>query len=125
MKILNPSIHGVLDYTLAGAFLLAPTLLNFSGNAALLAYVIGVLFMGASIVTRYPLGLIKLIPFPIHGVIETAMAVGFIASPWLFAFSGELLARNFFVVSGASVLVIVALTDYKRVDLHAPIHRAA
>ena len=94
LKILNPTIHIVLNYALAGAFLFAPTLPKFSGNAALLAYVIGALFIGASIITRYPLGLVKLHPFPMHGVIETVMAVGFIAPSWIFVFSEELLARN-------------------------------
>ncbi len=116
MKILSPTIHGVLDYALAAAFLLSPTLLGFSPAAAKLAYVIGAMFIAASIVTRYPLGLIKLLPFPVHGVIETILAIGFIAAPWVFGFAGDAPARNFYVVAGVGVLLIVALTDYKAAE---------
>lgn len=124
MKILSPTIHGVLDYAVGAAFLLAPTLLGFREQAAVLSYVIGVLFIGAAIVTRYPLGLLKLLPFPVHGVIETIMALGFIAAPWLFGFSGQPAARNFFVGAGVALLAVVAMTDYKATssDSSRPAH---
>lgn len=113
MKILTPQIHGFLDYAAALAFLLAPALFSFSPVPANLSYVIGVVYMAASLATRYPLGIIKLIPFPIHGVIESVMAIGFLVFPWLFGFAAESGARNFYVVAGAGLLVVVAVTDYK------------
>jgi hypothetical protein len=57
--------------------------------------------------------LFKLLPFPTHGAIETIMAIAWIVVPWLFGFSGHDAARNFFVVAGLGLLLVVALTDYK------------
>jgi len=118
MKVLNPTVHGALDYTAAFSFLLAPSLFNFSPNATTLSYIVGVAYIAASLVTKYPLGFVKLIPFPIHGVIESMMAIGFIVAPWLFNFADDTGARNFFVVAGVGLLIVVALTDYKAADAH-------
>ena len=112
-KILKPQIHGVLDYALALFFFLAPGLFNFSDVAATLSYVIGAAYIGVSLLTKYPLGLFKLIPFPTHGVLETIMAVSWIALPWLVGFAGDVPARNFFVIAGVGLLAVVAVTDYR------------
>jgi hypothetical protein len=113
MKVLDPKTHGFLDYALALAFLVAPAVFDFSDRAATLSYVIGVVYIGTSLITRYPLGLLKWIPFPVHGTIETLMAVGFIVAPWLFGFSEDAAARNFYVVAGIGLLAVVVLTDYR------------
>jgi hypothetical protein len=113
MKILNPTIHGSLDYGLALLFLILPPLLDFSEPAARVSYVIGVIYIATSAITRYPLGLIKILPFPIHGVLESVMAVAWIIFPWLFGFSDDDAARNFFIIAGVALLGVVAMTDYK------------
>ena len=113
MKILSPFAHAILDYGLAAAFLLAPSVLDMTGTAAALSHTIGVAYIAVSLFTRYPLGLFKLIPFPTHGVLESLMAVFWIVAPWLFGFSGDTAARNFFVVAGVGLLLVAAITDYR------------
>lgn len=111
-KALNPKVHGILDYALAALFLLAPTLFGFTETAATVSYVIGVVYIATSLLTKYPLGAIKVIPFPTHGVLESVMAVTWIIFPWVFGFAGDAAARNFFVIAGVGLLVVAALTDY-------------
>jgi hypothetical protein len=113
LKILNPAIHGVLDYLLALAFLFAPPLFGFGDDAANVSYIVGVTYLGVSLLTRYPLGAVPLIPFTIHGVAETVMAISWIVGPWVLGFAHEAAARNFFVTAGAGLLAVVALTDYR------------
>jgi hypothetical protein len=113
MKVLNPTIHAMLDYGLASLFLLAPTLFGFSGTAATLAYATGLVYIAASLLTKYPLGAIKLIPFPVHGVLESIMAAAWIVSPWLFGFAEVPAARNFFIIAGVALLGVAAVTDYR------------
>jgi hypothetical protein len=112
-KVIKPAQHGILDYALAFLFLLAPSIFNFPDNAATLSYVVGVAYLGTSLITRYPLGVWKVLPFPTHGVIESVMAAAWVVAPWLFGFSGHDAARNFFVIAGVGLLLVVALTDYK------------
>lgn len=122
LKLLSPRVHGALDYLLAIAFLLAPAVFAFPYPARPLAYIIGVVFLGASLLTKYPLGALKLIPFPVHGLIEGIMAAAWVAMPWLFGFAAHSAARNFFVVAGVGLLAVVALTDYKTRGWHGARH---
>ncbi|GAA3951915.1 SPW repeat domain-containing protein [Allohahella marinimesophila] len=117
MKVLDPKVHGVLDYLLAIAFLIAPSVFGFVEVAATVSYVIGVIYLLTSIVTKYPLGLVKLLPFPVHGVLEGIMAAAWIVFPWIFGFADDAAARNFFIIAGVGLLVVVALTDYKGVHV--------
>jgi hypothetical protein len=112
LKVLNPTIHGVLDYALAFFFLIAPGIFDFPENAATLSYVIGALYIGVSLITRYPLGIWKMVPFPTHGVLETLMAISWLALPWLLGFSEHAAARNFYLLAGVGLLSVVALTNY-------------
>jgi hypothetical protein len=116
-RILTPTAHGVLDYLVALAFLLAPTLFDFGDRATVVSYLVAATHAIVSLITRYPLGVFRLIAFPTHGLIETLAAVGVIAFPWLLQFSSDEPARNFFVVVGLTVLLVVVLTDYRRDDL--------
>jgi hypothetical protein len=112
LKVLDPRTHGFLDYGLAVLFLIMPVLFDFSDTAATLSYVLGVVYIGTSLITRYPLGLFKIVPFPTHGMLETIMAIGFIVFPWLFGFADDAAARNFYVLAGIALLGVVMLTDY-------------
>lgn len=118
-KVLTPKTHGILDYVLAIAFILAPAIFGFTETAATLSYIIGVLYIGTSLLTRYPLGAIKVIPFPVHGVLESVMAVLWIVLPWIAGFAFDGAARNFFVVAGIGLLIVAFLTDYKAAELES------
>jgi hypothetical protein len=113
LKVLNPTLHGALDYGLALAFIFAPGVLGFPHTAAVLSQILGVIYLGASLLTRYPLGALRLIPFPVHGVIESVMAVAWIAMPGVFGFADHAPARTFFIAAGIGLLAVVSLTDYK------------
>ena len=112
-KILKPEVHGVLDYGLAFMFFLMPSIFNFPDHAATLSYIVGVAYLGTSLLTRYPLGALKLIPFPMHGVLETMMAIFWVAAPWIMGFADHAASRNFFVIAGIALLGVVAITDYR------------
>ncbi len=115
MKFLTPTAHGVVDYLVVLAFLAAPSLFHFTDNAATVAYVIAAAHLTYSLITRYPLGIVKAIPFPIHGTIELIAALSLFALPWVFGFSNDESARNWFIASGATVVVVWLVTNYKAV----------
>jgi hypothetical protein len=124
MKVLSPTEHGVLDYGLALLFLLLPAVLDFPPPAAAASYAIGAVYIVASLITRYPLGLFKWLPFPVHGVIESVMAVTWIALPWLMGFAEHTASRNWFVIAGVALLGVVALTNYRAAEVDTRLHRA-
>jgi hypothetical protein len=124
MKVLSPTVHGVLDYGLALLFLLLPGALDFPPPAAAASYAIGAVYIVASLVTRYPLGLFKWLPFPVHGVIESLMAITWIALPWLMGFAEHAASRNWFVIAGVALLGVVALTNYRAAEVDTRLRQA-
>lgn len=117
MKVLDAKTHGYLDYAYGVLLLLAPAMFDFSPTAATISQVFGVLHLGLSLVTRYPLGAFKVVPFPVHGGIELVAAILLVAMPWLADFAADEAGRNFFVIAGIFVLGLWLVTDYRRHEL--------
>ncbi|WP_437650605.1 SPW repeat domain-containing protein [Sorangium sp. So ce362] len=113
MKILSPRVHGYIDYAVAALFLLAPSLFGFGGLPETLCYILGAVHVGMTLLTAFPLGAAKIIPFPVHGALEAAVAVFLVAAPWLFSFDAASAARNFYLVSGVAIGLVWLVTDYR------------
>ncbi|TAK19079.1 MAG: hypothetical protein EPO40_35300 [Myxococcaceae bacterium] len=113
MKLLSPRVHGYLDLVVIAAFALAPTLLGFGSRAASLCYVLAALHATLTVLTAFPMGLLKMIPFPVHGALEAVMAPLLVATPWLVGFSGVGPARSFYIASGMVLGAVWLLTDYR------------
>lgn len=89
MKIIPRKIHGVLDYVIGLLLIAAPWLLGFSANepATIVACAVGFAALVYSLVTKYEVGLIPLIPFRVHLVLDVVSGVFLAASPWIFGFA--------------------------------------
>jgi hypothetical protein len=106
----------LLDYGAVVLLALAPSLFDFGGAAAGLCYFLSAAFLGLSLLTAYPLGAAKVIPFTVHGAVEAGTAVFLVLAPFLFGFSDVDGARNFFIASGVVLGIVFALTDYKAAE---------
>jgi hypothetical protein len=120
LKVLSPSVHGVVDYAVVAGFATAPSILAFSRVPTTIAWVLASVHLVLTLATAFPLGVVKLIPFPVHGVLETAVALGLLALPWIGGFAAEEPARNFYIGAGVAVLVVVALTNYRGEAVRVP-----
>ncbi len=116
MKILNARIHGYIDLVVVALFLLGPSLFGFGGTPRIACYVVAAVHLGLTLSTAYPMGLLKLVPFPAHGVVELLVIPSLVALPWVLGFNEVLAARNFFLASAGLVAVVVVLTNYKAAD---------
>lgn len=113
MKVLSPTAHGVLDYATVALFALAPLLFGFEGPYATVCYVLAAGYLVITLLTAFPLGALKVIPFPVHGGLELVSGPVFLASPYLFGFAdANPVARNFFMVVGVVFLIVWVLTDW-------------
>jgi hypothetical protein len=114
MKVLSPRVHGLIaDYPAIAILYLAPTLFDFSSVAASICYVVATIHLVMTISTAYPVGLIKAVPFTLHGRIEFLTSLALMAMPWLAGFSEDTSARNFYVTAGVVLLAVWAVTDYR------------
>lgn len=112
LKVLSPRIHGLLDYAVVALFALGPTLFGFERTAATVAYVVAGIHLLLTLLTAFPLGVIPMIPFKVHGVVEVAALIGVAAAPWLFGFADNATERTFFIAAGALIAGVVVLTNY-------------
>ncbi len=127
MKILKPLPHAILDYTVAATFMAAPWLFGFSRNkkATSCAVASGASVLALSLMTRYPLGVFKLIPFKVHGHIEAAAGALTAAAPWTLGFSRNRKATFTHVASGLATLAVYAVTDYDSPEQYRPLSEQA
>jgi hypothetical protein len=107
--------HGILDYALAILLLAAPSVVGFAGVQAKWAYIFGGVLFVLAILTRYPLGIIKIVGLGIHGFVELLLAICLIAAPWYGNFARGVLSRNFYVMLGLLMLVLWFITDFRGV----------
>jgi hypothetical protein len=81
----DSTLHGVVDYS-AGAVLLTvfPRLAGISGTrAARQVRIAAAVHAGYSTLTKYPLGMVKLIPFQLHLAMDAAGALALAATPFV------------------------------------------
>ncbi len=112
MKILSPKVHGMLDYVVVLLFLAAPKLIGLQGASALLSYALAGVHFLVTVLTDFPMGLVKLIPLKVHGWIELAVAPTLIAVPWVLGFAQVPAARWFYVADGVVIFLTWLITDY-------------
>jgi hypothetical protein len=82
-------VHGVIDYLTSGTLLAAPELFHLKGVplAALTLRLTGAKAAAYSMLTDHELGLVRVIPMPVHLVLDAASGAFLASSPWLFGFA--------------------------------------
>ena len=113
MRVLGAFSHGVIDYLMVIFLVIGPRIAGFTGRQATMCYGLAVVHFLLTIITRFPLGILRTLPFWLHGSIEIIVAVLLVILPWLAHFSAGVLSRNFFIAIGVLIAVIWALTNYR------------
>ena len=112
IRIISPSVHGVLDYMSAIVLILAPSVLELneiSPYAYWLSVIAGIILILYSLMTDYEFSIGMLIPLKTHLVIDFSAGVLFILWPFIFDFTG--LALAYYLVMGFGILLVVGLTQ--------------
>ncbi len=105
LQFLNPTLHGVLDYLAAGALMVLPFLLGFDGIERWLSVAGGAGLILYSLATDYTFGVIKLVPFDTHLLLDLTAAGAFVAAPFALGFG--MAATIYYPVMAAGVIVVV------------------
>ncbi|MEO8066172.1 MAG: hypothetical protein ABI599_00625 [Flavobacteriales bacterium] len=113
MKILNATTHGVVDYAVVLFLLLSPKLFGMMGMAATFTYALGVVHLVLTITTRFPLGLLKIVPFRVHGMVELVVALALVGVAFWFGSAGDGLAKTFYFCFAGAVFLTWLVTDYR------------
>lgn len=113
MRPLNPVSHGISDYAFAVAFALAPWTFGFGGAARTLSDVLAVGFLLLALFSRYPPGLVRVLPFRVHALVEAVVAPAVALAPWWLGFRDQDRAVAFYAVAGLALGLLWFFTDYR------------
>src|SRR5262249_3694994 len=99
-RLLPAWFHAIADYAVAGALILVASVGGGSGKAVGAGIVIGVVVLAVSVLTRYPLGIIKVLPFKLHSAGDYLAAALLLVSPFVLNFhSSDTGLTAFYIVA--------------------------
>ncbi len=124
MRFISPLIHGFLDVIVVLAFLAAPGVLDFNGAPRIACYTLAAVHLALTLLTAFPMGLLKVIPFTIHGAIEATVAPLLLIAPWVLGFGDVPRPRAFFIVSGLAIGAVWLTTNYRAAPTPGQLRRA-
>ncbi|HYO81865.1 MAG TPA: SPW repeat protein [Bryobacteraceae bacterium] len=103
MRFISTFVHGLMDYPMSLVLFFSPELFGFAdagGMATMLPRVLGVVMAATALMTRYELGVMKVLPMSTHLMLDLMAGVLLAVSPWLFGFADLSRATTAFVVLG-------------------------
>jgi hypothetical protein len=85
-----------------------------SAGAVATGIVVGAVVLLVSMLTRYPLGVLKVLPFTVHSAGDYLAAALLIVAPFALNFgSSDTGLSVFYVVGGVAVLAVSLITNYQ------------
>ena len=110
MKFITKQIHAYLDYPVAIALMALPFILKLGSSneiAFQLSVATGVAALILTILTDHQTGLIKVVSYKIHLIVDFIVGLTFVAAPFIFSFEG--MDAIYYWLNGAAVLLVVSL----------------
>lgn len=115
LRSMGAVAHGIADYVLVIILAIGPTVAGFAGPQATFAYILAATLLVLALLTRFPLGVVKVLPFTTHGAIELLLGLLLLTLPWLANFAQGIHSRSFYVAVAILLLLIWILTDFRGV----------
>ncbi len=110
MKFITKQIHAYLDYPVALALIGLPFLLNLGSSnpiAFYLSVITGVAALILTILTDHQTGIIRVVSYKLHLIVDFIVGVVFVLAPFIFSFEG--IDAIYYWINGGAVLSVVSL----------------
>lgn len=110
IRFVTKNIHAYLDYPVALGLIGLPVVLNLGQSNPLafwLSVVTGFAALILTMLTDHETGLIRVVPYSFHLIVDFAVGVVFLAAPFVLGFKGIDFA--YYVVNALAVLTVVSL----------------
>jgi hypothetical protein len=119
-KLIPPKVHGVLDFASAFALIAFALILGGSRLAVATGIVLGAVLIVVSLLTDYPLGVIRVIPFKLHSAGDYVGAFTLIAAPFILGFADDDATLSaLYVITGVALVAVSLATDYETAGVAA------
>src|SRR5581483_6815639 len=114
VKLLPAWFHAIADYSVAALLILVPAIAGGPGKAVATGVVVGGVVAVVSMLTRYPLGVWKVLPFTLHSAGDYLAAALLVIAPFALSFQhSDTALAVFYVASGVAVLAVSLITNYQ------------
>jgi hypothetical protein len=117
VRILPAWFHAIADYAVGGTLIIVALAVGGSTAAVATGVVVGAVVLLVSMLTRYPLGVAKVLPFTIHSAGDYLAAALLIVAPFALNFrNSDAGLAVFYIVAGLAVLAVSLITNYQYSD---------
>ena len=118
MKIISSKAHGILDYATVIFLLAAPTLFQMEGTLCTFTYVLAGVHFALTALTAFEVGLVKVIPFRIHGLIEIVVSIALAGVAFWFRSNDNETGFYFYLALAIVIMIVFLLTDFRSAANH-------
>jgi hypothetical protein len=114
VRLLPAWLHAVADYAVGLSLIVVAVVAGGEGKAVAPGVVVGAVVLIVSMLTRYPLGVFKVLPFTVHSAGDYLAAALLIVSPFALDFHNTATGLTaFYIVAGIAVLAVSMITNYQ------------
>jgi hypothetical protein len=111
-RFMNKTLHAYLDYPVALGLIAMPFVFGLGAINPLafwLSVVTGVAALVLTIFTDHHLGVVRILPYKLHLMVDFLVGLTFVAAPFVLGFIG--LEAAYYWVLGVTVLLVVTLDN--------------
>jgi hypothetical protein len=114
IRLLPAWLHAVADYAVGALLIIVSLAVGGSAGAVATGVVVGATVLVVSMLTRYPLGVAKVLPFTVHSAGDYLAAGLLLVAPFALNFNnGDRGLSIYFIVNGLAVLAVSLITNYQ------------
>jgi hypothetical protein len=117
VRLLPAWLHAVADYAVGAGLIAIALAVGGSGKAVAAGVIVGATVLVVSVLTKYPLGIFKVLPFTVHSAGDYLAAALLLVSPFLLNFNNSDTGLTaVYIVAGVAVLGVSLITNYQYSD---------
>ena len=114
VRLLPAWLHAVADYAVGITLIIVAAAVGGSAKAVAPGIVVGAVVLAVSMLTAYPLGVAKVLPFTVHSAGDYLAAALLVSAPFALGFNHTAKGLTaFYLVAGLAVLAVSLITNYQ------------
>lgn len=114
VRFLPAWFHAIADYAVGIVVIAVALAVGGSTEAVATGVAVGAVVLVLSALTRYPLGIVRIVPFPVHSAGDYLAAALLIVAPFALGFSDtDRGLSTFYIVAGVAVAAVSLVTNYQ------------
>ena len=114
VRFLPAWFHAIADYAVGLSLIVVALAVGGSAGAVATGVVVGATVLVVSMLTKYPLGVVKVLPFTVHSAGDYLAAALLVLSPFALGFNNSDTGLTaFYIAAGVAVLAVSLITNYQ------------